>query len=101
MGKEVQLKVEFRPEAGLRTHLRAKFADKNDRRALAQWLMEEGSVSVAYSPRDDYTEPTSLRQHERLRGIVAALENSRSSNNIVKSSKTNDDSYGRIESPIG
>ena len=48
------LKFESRPEAGLATIIKQRLSDR-ERCKVAQWLMDEGSVSVAYFTRGDYT----------------------------------------------
>jgi hypothetical protein len=47
--------VTSRPEAGLRTLMRQRLASDLDKCKISQWLMDEGSVSVAYFAYGDYT----------------------------------------------
>ncbi len=44
-----------RPEAGLASTMRQRLGDDRDKCKVAQWVMDEGSVSVAHFVRGDYT----------------------------------------------
>lgn len=53
--RESDLEVSSRPEVGLASYLRRRLTNNEDTRAVAQWLMDEGSVSVAFFKRGNYT----------------------------------------------
>jgi len=53
--RDYDIKVASHPEAGLASFVRQRLSLKYDRVKVAQWLMDEGSVSVAYFRRGDYT----------------------------------------------
>jgi len=52
---ELGMEVTSRPEVGLASYLKQRLVNDGDKRTIAQWLMDEGSVSVAYFRRGDYT----------------------------------------------
>jgi hypothetical protein len=52
---QADLQIVSRPEAGLATTMKKQFASDLDKCRVAQWLMDEGSVSVAYFARGNYT----------------------------------------------
>ncbi len=52
---EYEMDVISRPEAGLANTMKLRLREEVDRCKAAQWLMDEGSVSVAYFRRGDYT----------------------------------------------
>jgi hypothetical protein len=50
-----QMKVESHPETRLAAWMTQRLASDLDKEKVAQWIMDEGSVSVAYFSRGDYT----------------------------------------------
>jgi hypothetical protein len=52
---QYQMEVTFRPETGAASYIKRLMAKNEDRQTIAQWLVDEGSVSVAYLRRDDLT----------------------------------------------
>jgi hypothetical protein len=50
-----QMTTVSRPEAALAANMKRRLSNEGDRRVVAQWIMDEGSISVAYFSRGDYT----------------------------------------------
>ena len=53
--RESGVEVVSRPEVRYAESMRQRLKKVEDQERTAQWLMDEGSVSVAYSPRTDHT----------------------------------------------
>jgi hypothetical protein len=53
--QEYGLQLESHPEAGLASFMKRRLTSDIDKRTISQWLMDEGSVSVTYFAKGDYT----------------------------------------------
>ncbi|MDV3278631.1 MAG: hypothetical protein LYZ69_09255 [Nitrososphaerales archaeon] len=53
--RDYSLTVTSRPEVGLSNYIRRRLASEDDRTKVAQWVMDEGSISVAFFKRTDLT----------------------------------------------
>lgn len=53
--RKYDLKIPSRPEIKLANQMRLLISNNEDRDRVAQWLMDEGSVTVSYFVRPDYT----------------------------------------------
>jgi hypothetical protein len=53
--EKYEMEIVPRPEAGLSSAIKRRLEGDSERCRVAQWIMDEGSISVAYFKRGDYT----------------------------------------------